>query len=285
MQGNDQRGTVQLRAEAPVLDWPRMFRAPDRAATRDRPTSRWRREGDAWVLARADAELDYAQAKARADLEFRYLRGDVSPVLNMTATIEDIDVTIVPQFLPVGRMNERTIAWLDGAFKHGRATNGKLSYRGPVRKFPFRQGEGEFTATVDAQDMTLDYYPGFAPLTEAAGSAEFHNASIGAKLTSGQDRRAASSRRPISRISDYKIPGARHRRRRQRRPRSRARYVQASPLGPRLGDGSSWASSGSGPARYDVALAAADHGARTVQPPAGTPRKNGLSRAGRRWIP
>ena len=58
----------------------------------------------------------------------------------MSATVEDIDVTSVPQFLPVGRMKERTIAWLDGAFKHGRATNGKLSFRGPVKKFPFREG-------------------------------------------------------------------------------------------------------------------------------------------------
>ena len=73
--------------------------------------------------------------------------------------------------MPVGRLRERTIAWLDRAFVRGSASNGRLSYRGPVRKFPFRHGEGDFTATADARDVTLDYYPGFAPLTRAAGRA------------------------------------------------------------------------------------------------------------------
>ena len=69
------------------------------------------------MISTRQASLAHAQAKAQLDLEFKYLEAGVSPVLNMTATVEDIDVTGVPQFLPVGRMNPRTIAWLDGAFE------------------------------------------------------------------------------------------------------------------------------------------------------------------------
>ena len=55
-----------------------------------------------------------------------------------------------------------------------------------MRKFPFRDGEGDFTASADATNVTLDYYPGFAPLTNASGTAKFRNASIAADVASGE---------------------------------------------------------------------------------------------------
>ena len=270
--GTDRSGTLRLRAEAPAFDWPRLFRAPIRL---ERATAdvRWKRDGAAWVISTRQASLAHAQAKAQLDLEFKYLEAGVSPVLNMSATVEDIDVTGVPQFLPVGRMNPRTIAWLDGAFGKGRAGNGKLSYRGPVKRFPFRDGEGEFTASVEASDITLDYFPGFAPLTMAEGTAEFHNASIGAKLSSGRiaGLKLASTE---FRMADYKSPvldivgsgngdlgGA-------------LVYVQESPLGPRLGT-AFMGLSGSGPARYAVKLLLPIM-ARNCAATRGSATKNGL---------
>ena len=267
--GTDRSGTLRLRAEAPAFDWPRLFRAPIRLE-RAAADVRWKRDGAAWVISTRQASLAHAQAKAQLDLEFKYLEAGVSPVLNMTATVEDIDVTGVPQFLPVGRMNPRTIAWLDGAFGKGRAGNGKLSYRGPVKRFPFRNGEGDFTASVEASDITLDYFPGFAPLTMAEGTAEFHNASIGAKLSSGRiaGLKLASTE---FRMSDYKSPvldivGSGN------GDLGRALvYVQESPLGPRLGT-AFMGLSGSGPARYAVKLLLPIM-ARNAQPPAAMPRK------------
>src|SRR4029450_3767976 len=109
-----------------------------------------------------------------------------SPQLVLKANVKNADITAVPRFIPEGRLRERTIAWLDRAFVAGHATAAQVTLRGPVRKFPFRNGEGEFRVMAQATGITLDYYPGFARLTDASGKVEFHNQSIKAELTSGQ---------------------------------------------------------------------------------------------------
>jgi uncharacterized protein (TIGR02099 family) len=251
LQGDDQAGTVQIRGSAPTFDWPRMFRAP-LVLERANADLTWRRDGDAWVVDTRDAELVHTQAQARLDLDFRYLRSHESPVLNMSARVDDIDVTVVSKMLPVGRLRERTIAWLDGAFKQGSATNGKLTYRGPVRKFPFRQGEGDFSATVDAQDVTLDYYPGFAPLTAAVGTVTFHNAGIGAKLASGRLGGLQLTATDFE-LADYKFPVLDIAGAGTGDLGLALGFLQRSPLGPRLGT-QFMGLSGSGPTRYTVNL-------------------------------
>ena len=251
LEGNDQHGQAHVRSTTAKFDWPRLFRAPIEF---DRATAdvTWRRDGETWILQTYGAELGHRKGRAQADVEFRYLDGSESPVLAMTAAVDDIDVTVVPQVLPVGRLRERTIAWLDSAFRQGRGMHGHLVYRGPVRKFPFRNGEGEFLATVDAADVTLDYFPGFAPLTGASGKAEFHNASVSATVAAGQVSGLALERGSFH-MEDYKRPvfeiaggGAGD-------LGKALRMLQATPLGPRLGK-QFMALSGAGPARYDLKL-------------------------------
>ncbi len=155
--------------------------------------------------------------------------------------------------MPVGRLRERTIAWLDRAFVRGTATNGRLSYRGPVRKFPFRNGEGDFTASADATNVTLDYYPGFAPLANAIGHGEIPQRIDRSGRRERRARRAATvdrpgsgwptTRRPMLEI-DGKAGGD---------LQQALAYVQASPLGPIIGE-QFMGLTGSGPAQYQVKL-------------------------------
>ena len=121
-----------------------------------------------------------------------------------------------------------------------------------MRKFPFRHGEGEFRASVDLAGLTLDYYPGFAPLTEAAGRAEFRDASIEAQLEAGRDRRAAADRTRF-RLGDYKTPVLEIEAKGSGDLQKALAFVQASPLGPRIG-AQFMGLRGNGPARYDVSL-------------------------------
>ncbi|HXW10479.1 MAG TPA: hypothetical protein VD737_07690, partial [Steroidobacteraceae bacterium] len=133
--GTDQRGTLELRTGEAAFDWPRQFRAPIRVqdAVAD---VQWRREGDAWHVATQGARLRHDQARATLDASLQWVKPSISPVLDLDATVEGLDVTSVPLFIPVGRLRERTIAWLDRAFVAGRASNGRVRYHGPVRQFP-----------------------------------------------------------------------------------------------------------------------------------------------------
>lgn len=249
--GNDQRGRIELRAAAPSFALPRLFREPLQLTSATADLS-WRREGETWIIGTRGARLVHAQAEATGDAELQVARGDVSPVLTAAAKVDRLDITAVPKFIPVGRLRERTIAWLDRAFVLGTATNGRLTYRGPVRKFPFRHGEGDFRASVDLTGVTLDYYPGFAPVTAAAGQAVFHDSSIEARLAAGQvgGLRLTNTR---FRMSDYKTPVLEIEAQGSGDLQQALAFVQASPLGPRVG-AQFMGLRGNGPARYDVKL-------------------------------
>ena len=251
LEGSDQQGELQLRAEQPVFEWPRMFRDP-LALERVTADGGWRREGAVWIASVKGAQVLHRQGRAQVDLELGFEKPGVSPILALTAEVPEVDVSLVPQVVPVGRLRERTIAWLDRAFVRGRATNGRLSYRGPVRKFPFRDGEGDFTASADATNVTLDYYPGFAPLANASGTARFHNASIEADVASGELGGLKLSRARF-RMADYKAPILEIDGKAGGDLQQALAYVQASPLGPIIG-GQFMGLTGSGPAQYQVKL-------------------------------
>jgi len=182
--GTDERGRIGLRAQA----WLSTGRASSRA---HRGLARggdvdWRRDGNAWVLSARSVQLTHPQAQARASFDFTFERPAVSPLLTLDATVDWLDVALVRRVLPVGRLKPRSLAWLDRAFVQGRAENGHLRYSGPVRKFPFRGGEGEFAASADVSGVTLDYFEGFTPLTGAAGTVAFRNAGLEATVREGR---------------------------------------------------------------------------------------------------
>ena len=79
------------------------------------------------------------------------------------------------------------------------------AHPGPVNRFPFRHGGGQMRIGFDVRDVTLDYFPGFTPLGNAAGRVLIENGGLRGELTSG---RSAGSRcaAPRVAIADLKAP-------------------------------------------------------------------------------
>jgi uncharacterized protein (TIGR02099 family) len=251
LSGTSQRGRIGLRATNAALRWPRLFLAPitlQRAAA----DFDWRREGAGWVVGSKMVSLEHPHARARAAFEFRSGTRLVSPVLDLSAWVDGAEVAAVNEVLPVGNLSPRAISWLQRAFVRGQVANGRLHYLGPVRQFPFRNGEGEFTASADVSGATVDYYAGFAPLTGAAGTAVFHNAGMQAEVREGDigglrivhatysvvDFRGAPMLVDATGTGDIG---------------KALTYLQGSPLGPTLGT-QLMTLSGRGPADYSVNL-------------------------------
>jgi len=251
LSGTDERGRIGLRAGAAALRWPRLFRAPitvQRAAA----NVDWRRDGDTWVLQSKAVSLEHPLAKARAAFELSIPRPAMSPVLTLTAQVEASDLGIVKQVLPAGRLKPRTLAWLESAFLRGQLTRGQLDYHGPVRSFPFRNGEGDFSARADVSGATLDYFAGFAPLTGAAGTVEFHNAGMRADVREGQIAGLKIARGEYA-VTDFKTPVMKVAAAASGDLGQALSYLQGSPLGPQLGR-FVMGLTGSGPADYNVSL-------------------------------
>jgi len=245
--GTEQRGRIALAAQAPTFEWPRMFRAPISVEQIETEVDWWR-DGPAWVLHADPVGLAHASGTAEGSLELRLGRGPALPFLAAEASVARFEVAAVRQFLPAGRLRPTTLLWLDEAFEAGVVTAGRFSYRGPVRRFPFLQGEGEFRATAEVEGTTLKYFDGFPSLTEAAGSVEFHNASTRARLREGKVgglRVGATS----FQIETYREPVLELEATAAGDVGQALELLQKSPLGPRLGE-QFMALSGQGPADF-----------------------------------
>ena len=251
LSGTDERGRIALQADAPSLDWPRMFREPI-VLSRAVAEMDWRREGRDWVLAAPEIVLSHPQASVQGSFEVRLDPGLRSPVLALDARVEQLDAALVSRVLPAGRLRPRTIAWLDRAFPSGQASNGRVSYRGPVHRFPFRNGEGEFTASADVSGVRLDYFDGFAPLAGAAGRIEFRNASLRADVVAGSVGGLRLRGASLA-IADLKAPVLEIGAQASGDVAAALAVLQGSPLGPRLGT-QFMRVSAQGPADFDLRL-------------------------------
>ena len=233
LSGTEQRGRVALPGLAPTFEWPRMFRKPIEIRRVESEVDWWR-DGAAWVVGSPQVELTHAVGTAEGSFELRFGRGPGLPFLAAEARVGRFDVAAVRQFLPVGRLKPTTLIWLDEAFEGGEVTAGRFSYRGPVRRFPFRQGEGEFVATAEVQGTTLKYFDGFPSLTEAIGSVEFRNASTRARLREGKVGGLRVGATSFA-IEDYREPVLELEATATGDVGQALELLQKSPLGPQLG--------------------------------------------------
>ena len=249
--GTEQNGRLALSAVAPSFTWPRMFREPIRVERADGELD-WRRDGKSWVIQSPRLSLAHPQVVAEGAGTLRLPGGGRSPHLDLEASVGQLDASLVSRVLPVGRLKARSIAWLEQAFQRGTATAGRLSYHGPVRKFPFRGGEGEFKARADVRDASVVYFDGFAPLVGAAGTVEFLNAGLRGSLSAGEVG-GLRLRDVQFAIADLKAPVIEVDAAGSGDLAKALAVVQGSPLGPQLG-AQFMQLSGQGPADYSLRL-------------------------------
>jgi uncharacterized protein (TIGR02099 family) len=175
-EGHGPEGVLHLDAADVELDWPMEWRAPV-PLEHVRATLSLVRALGGVQLAADDAEVraDHGEASGR----FRMLaRPGETPLMDIDASAKVSDVSAISRYLPKDRMSPQALAWLDRALPRGRVSSAAVQITGPVRGFPYREGEGRFTAIAQAEDVTLDYAPGWTPLTGVSGRAEFTGTSM-----------------------------------------------------------------------------------------------------------
>ena len=185
LSGTDERGRVELRAASLGFDLPRLFSGPIEGAS-VAGTLDWKRSDGVLVVTSGPITVEHPQAQARARIEYRYPGPGPSPWLGMDIEVPQASVAYAGKVLPYGAFGPGATSWLAPALLGGRVVGGKVTYRGPVRRFPFRHGEGEFRATARLEDAKVNYFAGFAPLQGGNGTVDFHNAGFVAELESGR---------------------------------------------------------------------------------------------------
>ena len=162
IEGRGAGGVVNLATRDATLDWPQQWRAPAPILRADGRVE-WQRFGDGVRIWLDDAFVDSGHGVARGKARL-LLRPDEIPLMDVSATTANSDVTQLWRYLPTGRLTPKTIHWLDVAFHAGRVTRAQVSITGPTLGFPYRDGQGEFHASGHAAGVNLFFAPGWPEL-------------------------------------------------------------------------------------------------------------------------
>jgi uncharacterized protein (TIGR02099 family) len=181
--GNERGGQVSIDTQAGAFHWPTQFpRSVD--LERLKANIYWRRNAEELLIASPDWEIKTHDGEIRGQAAWHQPADGSSPVLTLVGGIQNGSVGEARNYLPNGLIGPNALAWLNQAFMAGRL-RASLLFRGPVRNFPFRDGDGIFLARCTIDGLALNYSEGWAPAENLAVAAEFRNQGMSAHLSSG----------------------------------------------------------------------------------------------------
>lgn len=191
---------VDLESGAVELDWPSLWATPVtlsrlQARLRARPVPL------GLQLALDDVLLGHEHGTARLRLRTLVRPAD-SPLVDLAAQLSIADLGVVKELLPVTRLKPKPLAWLQQAFPSGRA-EARLQLTGPLRGFPYREGQGLFEAEASVEKATFAFAPGWAPLEELSAQVRFSGPSLSVSAAQGRIG-AVEVRGGESWISDFR---------------------------------------------------------------------------------
>jgi uncharacterized protein (TIGR02099 family) len=248
--GRGDGGIVELATRDATLEWPQQWRASAPVLRADARIE-WQRFDTGVRLWLDDVVADSGHGVARGRMRMVLRPGEL-PLMDVSATASDFDVTQLWRYLQTGRLSPKAIRWLDAAFLAGRVTTAEVSITGPTKGFPYRDGQGRFRARGHATGVALHFAPGWPELRGVESDFSFDGPALHAvasrgsiggvpftdgEINSADLRDAVFAARGSSRTDAGRL----------------VRMLQATPLAPSFGAPFAGLSA-SGPVKAEVAL-------------------------------
>lgn len=181
--GDQSGGELQLASRDVEFELPRMFRDV-LLGTSAEGNVNWILEDRGVTVRTEDLRVITPDGRAQGRLEAFVPRDGSSPLLRLSATAQDLNVAATGKYTPAHKLSSRTLSWFDRAFAGGKIVNAKVEIDGPTRAFPFRNGEGTFTALAEVADATLAFHEDWVPATNISAEASFKNQSMSVRSSS-----------------------------------------------------------------------------------------------------
>lgn len=169
-------GEMQLNAKAMHFDLPKVFRqalAFDQFAT----DLAWERLDDGATRLRigethlANPDID---ARAEGSIEFHPGR---APLIDLRAQASRGAGNAVWRYLP-RQVGDHAYEWVKQAIVAGHSPETRLVLKGPLDRFPFDKGGGEFFVDIEARGAKLRYAPDWPPIEDIQGKVRFEGAGM-----------------------------------------------------------------------------------------------------------
>jgi uncharacterized protein (TIGR02099 family) len=142
------------------------------------------------------------EGQGEASIELTTDREFANPIIDLRATAALRDVSNADRYLPK-KIPAKVLDWLDSALGAGEVPDAQFLLTGPLKKFPFRDGDGEFRITADFANASLRYAPDWPPVTDASGTLVF----AGPGMYSTENRATVAGVEVVNsqaRIADFK---------------------------------------------------------------------------------
>lgn len=95
------------------------------------------------------------------------------------------EANAVYRYLPL-KVGEQTYQWLQQSLLAGKSDDVRLVLKGPLDRFPFDRGGGEFKVAIRMLDGVLDYAPGWPRIEGVNGMLVFHDKAMTLHADSGR---------------------------------------------------------------------------------------------------
>lgn len=182
---DEKSGEIDLDAKDFALDLRTVFRAPLEARHISGRLS-WERTENAWRVLGSDLRLagDDGSGSGRLRVDIP-LDTTLSPVLQLRVDFRDGVGAHAARYYPVHHLPPRTLEWMEYAFMSGHIVSGHLIYEGPIREWPFENGQGRFEIQGHVRNAAYRYLRGWKPLTQAEADVSIKGADV---LVTGHGR-------------------------------------------------------------------------------------------------
>ncbi len=176
-------GSVTIDATAGEVTLPRLFNEPLAMDTLQAQAS-WTRAKTGWEIKVPHLEVQNKDLAIAGGVG-RVVVSDHAPYLELQANIPRVDVSRVPRYVP-NNTPLKAARWLSRALVAGHASEGQLQWRGSVDRFPFTDGDGEFSARFKLKDGVFDYHKKWPAVSQFDADLVFHNATLRVNATTGK---------------------------------------------------------------------------------------------------
>ncbi|HEX5802019.1 MAG TPA: YhdP family protein [Azospira sp.] len=169
-------GSMNIRSQRSGVDLPSVFPEPRLAFDSLSAGVRWKIDGATVEVDLGEIEFAGDHAAGSASGSYRY-RGQGAGEIDLSARLTRARGDAVWRYMPhVVDVEARD--WLRRGITAGTASDARLTLKGDLDRFPFLDGSGTFLVTVKAQDVSIDYAPGWPKLEHVYGDLRFAGAGM-----------------------------------------------------------------------------------------------------------
>lgn len=183
LQANERGGQIDVDAGEGLLRLPWLFRA-DLHTTRTQGLFAWKFAPAGLQLYTDELRISNAEIDTRTRLSVT-LPPSGSPYVDVKARVVASSAPAVVNHLPLVLFSKPLVKWLDESIITGRVPKGELIWRGPLRAFPYDEGDGQFRVEFSVEDGVLDYAPGWPRLENLATTVVIDHNSLSSQENLG----------------------------------------------------------------------------------------------------